>query len=274
MDSTWALAASGNTDLSPKRYKAIAKIVNQALKEERRPHYLVFPELSIPAKWIPTISYKLREGKISLIAGVDYTIYGTDLIDSSAVLVLDDKRLGYNTSLQIRQRKSQPAPGEEKNLLQSHGRSWNRSQTELKPVYVHNDFHFSVLVCSELQNISYRSSLQGYLDCLFVVAWNKDIETFSALVDSASLDVHTYVALSNNLRYGDSRVRGPAKDSFRRDLCRVRGGVNDQLVVVEIDPRALRAQQSRAKRWPDSEDAYKPAPEGFVISAARRTTPS
>lgn len=273
-DTTWALGASGKPDLSPKRYKAIANIVNQALKEDRKPDYLIFPELSVPERWIHTISSKLREGRISLIAGLDYRRYPGDLIDSSAVLVLDDSRLGYSTALQIRQRKAQPAPGEEKNLLHSHGQSWNHPETELKPVYIHNDFHFSVLVCSELQNITYRSHLQGYVDCLFIVSWNKDVETFSALVDSASLDVHSYVALSNNLRYGDSRVRGPAKESFRRDVCRVRGGVNNQLVVVEIDPRNLRAQQSRAKRWPDKFDAYKPAPEGFTIAPDRRTTPS
>lgn len=273
-DATWSLAASGNPDWSPKRYKAIADIVNQALKADERPDYLVFPELSVPAHWLRTISSRLREGRISLIAGLDYDVYNGGGIDSSAAIVLDDHRLGYSTSLQLRQRKAQPAPSEEKNLLQSHGRQWNSPGTEPKPVYTHRDFHFSVLVCSELQNIDYRSSLQGKVDCLFVLSWNKDLETFSALVDSASLDVHAYVALANNLRYGDSRVRSPAREAFRRDVCRVRGGVNNQLVVVEIDPRSLRAQQSRAKRWPEKSDGYKPAPEGFVISSVRRTTPS
>lgn len=273
-DATWALGASGSPDLSPVRYKALAKIVNQALKEEKRPNYLIFPELSIPDRWIRTISSKLREGNISLIAGLDYQRYNGNLIDSSSVLVLDDKRLGYSTSIQIRQRKSQPAPGEELNLIRSHGHQWSSPKTELKPVYVHGDFYFAVLVCSELQNITYRSHLQGYVDCVFILSWNKDLETFSALVDSASLDVHAYIALSNNLRYGDSRVRSPARESFRRDVCRVRGGVNDQLVVVEIDPRPLRAQQSRIKRWPDKGDAYKPAPEGFEISPNRASTPS
>lgn len=273
-DATWALAASGRPDLSPKRYKAIADIVNQALKADQRPDYLVFPELSVPAHWLGTISSCLREGRISLIAGLDYDLYNGDGIDSSAAVVLDDHRLGYSTSLQLRQRKAQPAPSEEKNLLQSHGRRWSFPRTDKKPVYVHRDFHFSILVCSELQNIAYRSEFQGEVDCLFVLSWNKDLETFSALVDSASLDVHAYIALANNLRYGDSRVRSPARESFRRDVCRVRGGVNNQLVVVEIDPRSLRAQQSRAKRWPETTDEYKPAPEGFEISRIRRRTPS
>lgn len=34
-DATWSLGATGNPDLSPNRYKSIAKIVNHALKEEK-----------------------------------------------------------------------------------------------------------------------------------------------------------------------------------------------------------------------------------------------
>lgn len=81
------------------------------------------------------------------------------------------------------------------------------------------------------------------------------------------------MALVNNRRYGDSRLRRPAKKSFDRDVCRVRGGLNDQLVVVEINPTQLRRQQSREKRWSRVADSYKPAPEGFSISPARKCIP-
>jgi hypothetical protein len=57
------------------------------------------------------------------------------------------------------------------------------------------------------------------------------------------------------------------------NVCQVRGGLNDQLVVVEIAPTKLRRQQSRDKRWPRSTDAYKPAPEGFSISSSRKCIP-
>lgn len=272
-DETWAQAAAGSSDLSPARYEALSKIVNAAVKEAHKPDYLILPELSVPEQWISTMSGRLLDSGISLIAGLDYTRHPNNEIDSSAVLVLTDHRLGYPSSLQIRQRKEQPAPGEEEGLFVSHGQSWKVGQNEKKPIYVHNGIFFGVLVCSELQNIDYRSSFQGNVDCVMILSWNKDIETFSSLVDSASFDVHAYIALVNNLRYGDSRVRRPAKQSHLRDVCRVRGGLNNQLVVVEIDPTRLRAQQSRSKRWPKRNDAYKPAPEGFVISDARKCVP-
>lgn len=271
-DETWDQGAAGNPDLSPRRYWQLARIVNAAIAATPKPDYLLLPELSVPERWINTIAGRLRASGISLIAGLDYVHHLNKRIDSSAVLVLTDDRLGYASSIQVRQRKSLPAPGEEQHLYASHGLSWNEG-IDLKPVYQHNGLYFGILVCSELQNMAYRADFQGRVDCLITLSWNKDLESFSALVDAAALDVHAYVALVNNRRYGDSRLRRPAKRSFDRDVCRVRGGLNDQLVVVEIAPNKLRRQQSRDKNWPRSTDAYKPSPEGFTISPERKCIP-
>jgi hypothetical protein len=109
---------------------------------------------------------------------------------------------------------------------------------------------------------------------MMVLSWNQDLETFSALVESASLDVHAYVALVNNRRFGDSRVRAPEKTNHKRDVCRLRGGENEHVVVVKLDAKKLREFQSRANRWPDDDDPFKPVPEGFAIKWYRKETPS
>lgn len=271
-DKSWEEGAAGDPDLSPQRYWQLASIVNTAILTTPKPDYLLLPELSVPERWINTIAGRLRASGISLIAGVDYVHHLHKHIDSSAVLVLTDDRLGYASSIQVRQRKSLPAPGEEEQLYASHGLSWAKGD-DPKRVYQHNGLYFGILVCSELQNMGYRANFQGQVDCLITLSWNKDLESFSALIDAAALDVHAYMALVNNRRYGDSRLRRPAKKSFDRDVCRVRGGLNDQLVVVEIEPTRLRRQQSREKRWSRATDAYKPAPEGFTISSARKCIP-
>lgn len=271
-DKTWEKGAAGDHDLSPTRYWQLASIVNTAILTSPKPDYLLLPELSVPERWIDTISGRLRASGISLIAGVDYAHYPNKRIDSSAVLALTDDRLGYPSSIQVRQRKSMPAPAEEEQLYASHGLTWTEG-TDRKRVYQHNGLYFGVLVCSELQNMDYRAKFQGQVDCVITLSWNKDLDSFSALIDAAALDVHAYMALVNNRHYGDSRLRRPAKRSFERDVCRVRGGLNDQLVVIEIDPIRLRRQQSREKRWPRATDAYKPAPEGFIISSERKCIP-
>jgi hypothetical protein len=272
-DKSFREAASGTEDISRERYRRIETVINHALSVNPKPTHLLLPELSLPERWVSTVSGLLRDAGISLIAGLDYR-HSPPFIHSEALLVLSDDRLGFPSSVQIRQPKSQAAAGEEEHLLRVFGKTWVPSLIGgSKPVYSHQGFCFGVLVCSELQNIEHRRRFQGDVDCMMVLSWNPDLETFSALVEAASLDVHAHIALVNNRKYGDSRVRSPAKAHHNRDLCRLRGGENDYLVVVELDVDGLRAFQSRSHRWPTPTDPYKPVPEGFKISSFRRTIP-
>ncbi len=272
-DASWRKAAAGTSDIGRDRYERVRSVVNQAIGAIPRPSYLLLPELSLPERWIDTVSQMLGDVGIGLVAGVDYQSGGTGAIHSSAVLTLEDTRLGYPARVEVRQVKSLPAPGEDKLLRKDFGVGWTKGLPSRKPVYIHNGFAFAVLVCSELQNAGHRLDLQGDVDCLMVLSWNQDLETFSSLVESASLDVHASIALVNNRRYGDSRVRVPSKAHHGRDLCRLRGGKNEHVVIVEVDVAGLRAFQSRATRWPEDGDPYKPVPEGFRLASYRRTIP-
>ncbi|MFN3788748.1 RNA-directed DNA polymerase [Massilia sp.] len=274
VQGSYSAAALGRQDVSRERYERIERLINQALKAYPKPTHLLLPELSLPDRWVETVSSLLRDAGISLIAGLDYHHTYPDFIHSEAVLILTDDRLGFPASVQIRQQKSLPAAGEEYDLLKTFGKQWPPKLREAeKPIYIHNGFHFGLLICSELQNVNHRLNFQGRVDCMMVLSWNRDLETFSALVESSSLDVHAHIALVNNRIYGDSRVRAPAKANHGRDLCRIRGGENEHVVVVEIDIDQLRAFQSRATRWPGEKDPYKPVPEGFQILSSRKAIP-
>lgn len=274
-DDTWKAAASGRSDLSRLRYKRIEDVVNQAIQASPRPTHLLLPELSLPERWLSTVTGLLRDSGISLVAGLDYHVTESS-IHSEAVLVLADDRLGFPAFVRIHQPKILPAPGEDFLLQRDFGKRWTSFSAahSVKPVYLHKNFAFGVLVCSELQNVHHRLNFQGAVDCMMVLSWNQDLETFSALVESASLDVHAYVALVNNRRFGDSRVRVPEKINHKRDVCRLRGGENEHVVVVKLDAKKLREFQSRAYRWPDDADPFKPVPEGFKIHAYRMAIPS
>jgi hypothetical protein len=98
------------------------------------------------------------------------------------------------------------------------------------------------------------------VDALFIPEWNPDTETFNALVESAALDMHAYIIQCNDRQYGDSHIRAPFKDSWKRDVLRVKGGVTDYCVIGEIDVQSLRQFQS-GHRSPDK--PFKPVPDGF-----------
>ncbi|MBR0567463.1 RNA-directed DNA polymerase [Azoarcus sp. L1K30] len=275
-DKDWGAMASNRPNLSRERYQRISELVNQAIRLKPRPDYLVFPELSIPLKWIDSVAARLNALGISLIAGTEYRHFEDSQLLSEACLVLTDNRLGYPATVKIWQPKLEPAVGEDKELTAKFGKHWAVSRLQgqrSKPIYVHNNVHFGVMVCSELQNSKARVRFQGKVDALMVLSWNQDLETFASLIESAALDVHAYTILVNNRKYGDSRVRSPAKESFVRDIARVRGGDNDFVIAATLDIDSLRAFQSRAKRWPENGDSFKPVPEGFKLNRNRRKHP-
>lgn len=112
--------------------------------------------------------------------------------------------------------------------------------------------------------------MRGNIDNLFVLCWNRDLESFVSLVESSALDIHCFVTLVNNRMYGDSRVRAPYKEPYRRDLVRIKGGTDDYFVITEINIDELREAQSHVE---PSSLTFKPTPEGFVIPRHRYRVP-
>ena len=82
--------------------------------------------------------------------------------------------------------------------------------------------------------------------------------------------MHAYIVQCNDRQYGDSRIRAPFKESWKRDVLRVKGGVTDYCVIGEIDVKALRRFQS-SYRSPGA--TFKPVPDGFEIAPSRKLLP-
>lgn len=276
-EAAWHQAAAGHPIESLERYEQFARFVNSVLRARPKPTYLLLPELCVPRRWVASLVNRLLDSKISVVAGVEYghlagRSEAVSEVVNEVVLALTDDRLGFPSSVLIRQGKGEPAPAEGEELLRLHGKTLPRAD-HCAVVYRHQGFDFGVLICSELQAIRHRARFQGEVDCLMVLAWNKDLETFSALVESAALDVHAYIAFVNNRKYGDGRVRVPAKEAHLRDVCRIRGGLDNYAVLVRLDIERLRRFQSRYKNWPREDDSFKPVPQGFTLAPRRFMVP-
>jgi hypothetical protein len=279
-DASWSCAAAGKPNLGAERYTALVKLTNAILKSSVKPDYVLFPELSIPRKWLPSVSRKLKSSGISMIAGVEYEriSIGTPsktYVTNEAYLYLMDDRVGYREQCVVKQRKGFPAHHEREELRHKFGLELaplDPAKCE-KRVINHFGHCFGLLICSELTDIRFREKFRGNIDSLFILSWNQDLESFAALVDSASLDVHCFVSLVNNRRFGDSRVRAPYKKQWRRDLVRVKGGLEDYFVTTELDLTELRQFQSHAEPPLGESAVFKPFPEGFLISDNRKEVP-
>lgn len=262
-DSSWVASVMKKVDPDRKRYQRLMNLVNDICRNEIKVDYILFPELSIPPKWFFHISNKLLSRGIVLISGIEYIHYSNGKVANQVWGAFSHMGLGFPSFKIHKQDKQQAALHEEQELttldnLQLHPiTKWNN---DAPPRIKHGKFYFGFLICSELTNIKYRSSFRGKIDILFVPEWNKDLSSFGAIVESSSLDIHAYLVQSNNRAYGDSRIRAPYKADWKRDLVRLKGGINDYFVIGEIDIDSLRRFQSthRSKDYP-----YKPVPDGF-----------
>lgn len=265
----WAAAAQGKRDYSLERYDSFNSLINNILRDPARPQYIVMPELSVPLRWALRAARKLAANGVSFLAGAEYHVdFMSKKLRNDAFISLATNWPGYSSSIMRLQPKFQPAHREMSELIEMLGAdSFYRPSNELaKPtIYAHGDFNFSVLICSDLTNINHRQELRGKIDAIFAIEWNQDINSFGALVESTAADLHAYVIQVNNRIYGDSRVRVPAREEFRRDLVQVKGGLSDYYVIGELNIAALR----HAQQFPLDDSVFKPLPIGFIQSGDR-----
>ncbi|WIM05724.1 MAG: reverse transcriptase domain-containing protein [Candidatus Nitricoxidivorans perseverans] len=271
---SWAAAVTRSPDPDAERYARLNRLLDGVIAEPRHSRYLILPELALPAHWFIRIARKLQGRGISLITGIEYLHAGKSRVRNQVWAALSHDGLGFPSIMIYRQDKQRPALHEELELHRLAGRKMQPADkwtNGIPPIIQHGDFRFAMLVCSELTNISYRAALRGKVDAIFVPEWNQDTDTFHSLVESAALDVHAYIIQCNDRQYGDSRIRAPYKDSWKRDVLRVKGGITDYCVIGEIDVLALRRFQSSFR---SPTEPFKPVPDGFEISYGRKVLPA
>lgn len=264
-DQQWTAAFDGASDRTYDRYLNIRRLINRILKDSPDTDYLAFPECSVPVDWALEIASKLGQRGVSFIVGIENRgRAGT--YKNEALISLASNFFGKNGSICFIQPKLALAHSENAKCIKDGKMFVAPHPTLARPVYVHGDLCFGVLICSDLTTISNRAFFQGKIDALFVLEWNPDVTTFEFLVESTAHDLHAAIVQVNNRQYGDSRIRLPLSDSFLRDVVRVKGGDEDFYVVSTLDFGALRSFQ----RTPTKGGPYKPLPIGYVMSKHRR----
>ena len=270
--ASWTASVTRMPNPDAERYGRLCRLLDGVIAQPQHSRYLVLPELALPAHWFIRIARKLQGRGISLITGIEYLHASKARVRNQVWAALSHDGLGFPSLMIYRQDKQCPALHEEQELQRLAGLEMKPDKTwKTPPILQHGDLRFALLICSELTNISHRAALRGKVDALFVPEWNQDTEPFNARVESAALDMHAYIVQCNDRQYGDSRIRAPFKESWQRDLLRVKGGITDYCVIGEIDVKALRQFQS-SHRSPAK--PFKPVPDGFEIDFGRKVLPA
>ncbi len=240
----------------------VASLINKNSHEINKTDYLVFHEISFPRK-LMSFTCKNTSTKTNLILGLEYSKINNSVCNEVAICI----KVGYPfwSALCFIQSKIIPAV-HENNSIRDEGLQYLPLSID-KFVFNIDQFRFSTLICNEFLDINNRANLRGLIDCLIVIAWNQDTTVYDSLTQSATMDLHSFVAIINNRKYGDSRLHGPYKKSFKRDVLRVSGGNSDLIMIGTVDHHALKEFQIEKQKNPvyNPNDEFKPLPSGFML---------
>ena len=124
---------------------------------------------------------------------------------------------------------------------------------------------FAIYNCFELASIEDRSLFKGKVDFIVASEFNRDVNYFSNIVESATRDLHCYVVQVNDSCFGDSRVVSPSKSESMNPL-RIKGGYNLTFLTMSLNLKALRTHQRKGYGLQKDSTEFKPTPPRFPLN--------
>lgn len=246
-------------NLSRERLNRITRLLNYI--ERTNSDIVVLPEVSIPFAWLGIFTEYAQKRQKTLVFGLEHIINRNCVAMNLLTTIIPFKTKSTNCC-NLRLRLKNYYSPEEKRLLEGYRYIVPQNRESVYDLFNWNGVRFSCFNCFELADIGDRAYFKNKVDFLTASEYNRDTNYFSNIVESVSRDVHCYFVQSNSSDFGDSRIVSPSK-SYKMDIVRLKGGINDQVVVGEINLKKLREFQYKEFELQKEDDSFKPTPPNF-----------
>lgn len=251
----------GTPNLSRERYKKISKILKAARKEKS--DFLLFPEFFIPINLLSSLIRYSEKNQVLTVVGLEH-VNVKSIAFNFVVTILPIEVNGIKDAVVVYRLKNHYAPVEEL-LIEGNHAIVPKPIPYRYDIFRWRNVYFSTYYCFELANSMHRSVMKGKLDLLIGVEWNKDTNYYSNIVEATTRDLHLYMAQVNTSQYGDTRLTQPV-ESARKDILRLKGGINDAILVAKLDIPVLREFQRKKFSLTNSTKEYKPLPPDYPVN--------
>lgn len=262
-------------NVSDQRMKALSELLNDVVKHsgrypEQRVDLLVLPEVSVPHRWASFITRWARDHQVGVICGLEHRIDNQNQAWNELLAALPFR--GANGSKEcapIRRLKKHYSPGEEFELVNNGLHVPKQPGKSHYQLFQWRGVSFAVYNCYELASAEDRCLFKGMVDFIVCSEFNRDVNYFSNIVESAARDLHCYVIQVNSSQYGDSRVVSPSKTDSLSPL-RIKGGDNQTFLTLRLPLQQLRSHQLKGYGLQKDSKEYKPTPPGFDPEEIRK----
>jgi predicted amidohydrolase len=238
---------------------------------------VVFPELSIPVGFERRLKRAAEDLEAIIIAGFDYQIVQGDpnpkVCNDALVVVprvINGHKLLKATSCK-RVGKTYPAPAEERKL-KDVAVEFDRQPT-IWTFDSPNFGTFGVAVCYDFLDVDRIAMYRNKIQTLFILALNKDTNTFDHLAEAISRMIYCNVVVCNCGHFGGSYAVAPFKKAYKRAVYKNTGQELANAQIVKLPLKALKEMQEQSRIRSD----FKSLPPGFTevqrLTLAPQSTP-
>jgi len=257
----------GKPNLSRDRLKPFTNLLNEIScyqgTANSRIDLVVFPEVSVPHAWESMLVVWARRHRIGVVCGLEHRINAKGQALNEVLAALPYQTgTGHWTCVPIRRLKRFYSP-EEEFILTNEGLKLPGKKDPYH-LFRWRGASFAIYNCFELASIEDRSLFKGKVDFIVASEFNRDINYFSNIVESAARDLHCYVVQVNDSCFGDSRVVSPSR-SERMNPLRIKGGDNLTFLTASLNLKSLRTHQRKGYGLQKESKEFKPTPPGFPL---------
>lgn len=255
-----------NSALTRKRFKPFANLLNDLSRyrgqNDKKIDLLIFPEVSIPYDWESMIVAGARKHDIGVICGLEHRVNRKNEALNEVLAALPYKAQNHHKEcISIRRMKRRYSP-EESFVLENEKLEVPKKNSQFYQLIRWRGASFAVYNCYESASIEDRSIFKGKVDFIVATEFNKDVNYFSNIVESAARDLHCCVIQVNDSQFGDSRVVS-SSESEKMNPLRIKGGENLTFLTMRLDLKGLRNHQRKGYGLQKDSEDFKPTPPGF-----------
>ncbi|MCG8004356.1 MAG: hypothetical protein JAY88_12970 [Candidatus Thiodiazotropha lotti] len=245
---------------------------------ENHADIVLLPELSVPIGYERRLSSIAEEMQTIIIAGLDYQIEKEVLeptVSNEAVIIVPRKLNGEKILRQTETRrigKTYPAPAEKLKLynIGKDSKIFSERPVNFRPhptIWLFDSGmlgKFAVAVCYDFLDLDRIALYRNKIQTLFILAYNRDTNSFDHVAESISRTVFCNVVVCNCGHFGGSIAICPFREPYKRTVYHHSGQELTNAQLIQLPLKSLIDHQLSGNNTKE----YKSLPPGFTTPLA------
>ncbi|MCG8097229.1 MAG: hypothetical protein JAZ17_27005 [Candidatus Thiodiazotropha endolucinida] len=245
---------------------------------ENHADIVLLPELSVPIGYERRLRSIAEEMQTVIIAGLDYQIekgISEPTVSNEAVIIVPRYLNGEQILRQTEMRrigKTYPAPAESLKLnnIGKDSKKFSPSPVNFRPhptIWLFDSGmlgKFAVAVCYDFLDLDRITLYRNKIQTLFILAYNRDTNSFDHVAESISRTVFCNVIVCNCGHFGGSIAICPFKEPYKRTVYQHSGQELTNAQLIQLPLKSLIDHQLSGNNTKE----YKSLPPGFISHLA------